>query len=191
MSKRLFVAVKIKPSNKLISVTSKLQQNLQTGRIKWVATENLHVTLKFLGEVNDKLLPEIFIVLKNAIKNTDRFNIQIKGFGKFSRKGHTKVIWLGVEDSENCLASLATNLNNLFKQLHFKSDYKLFKPHLTVGRVKHIQDEHILEQLITDYSSFEIQKNTVEEIILFESILKSREPIYLPLQRIKLEKKKL
>lgn len=188
MSKRLFVAVKIKPSNQLISVFSKLQQNLQTDRIKWAVAENLHITLKFLGAVDDRLLPEIYAALKTAINNSKQFNICIKGIGKFSGKNHTKVIWLGVEDSENGLGSIATSLNDLFKQLGFKSDYKLFKPHLTLGRVKYIQDEHILEQLITDYSSFEIQKNTVEEIVLFESILKSREPIYLPLQRIKLEK---
>ena len=186
MPKRIFIAIKIRPSDQLISVYDKLRQSLQTDRIKWVVIGNLHVTLKFLGDVGEQLLPEIIAVLKKVAKAYTPFEIKIKSIGKFSKKGHAKVIWLDIKDSGNNLASIATSLNNAYKLLGFNAGYKPFKAHLTLGRVKHIQNEHILNSFITNYSSQEIQKNTVEEIVIFESILKNRKNKYIPIDIIKL-----
>lgn len=189
MTKRLFVAFKIRPSSQLISVCQKLQLKLKNDRINWVALDNLHVTLKFLGETDDQLFPEIFNVLENVFNNFDRFRIIIKGIGRFSKRKHTKVIWLGIDDINNQLSLIADKLNHGLNLPigGFDPEQKTFKAHLTFGRVKYIQNEHVLSDFINAYSNLEFQEITIDEIILYESVLKSRGPVYNSLKKIKLK----
>ncbi|MEN8121776.1 MAG: RNA 2',3'-cyclic phosphodiesterase [Bacteroidota bacterium] len=186
MGKRLFVAVKIRASNQLISVYKSLQEKLIIDRIKWVEYDNFHLTLKFLGDTDEQLLPEIISKIENLLKRFNQFKITLLGFGRFLKKKHTKVIWLGVEDPNKLLSLLAVKLNNNLKGLGFKIEQKEFKPHLTLGRVKYIQDEKILSDFIRFHSNKQYQEIIIDEIILFESILTSKGPIYNKLKIFKL-----
>lgn len=131
MPKRLFVAIKIKPSTQLLHFYHELQENLQTEKIKWVSKHNLHVTLKFLGEINRQFLPEIHAGIKTAVEGLEPFEILIKGLGRFLKKKHARVIWLGIEDRGNILASTATALNKTFSSLGIEIEQKKYKPHFT------------------------------------------------------------
>lgn len=186
MVKRLFVAVKIVPSSQLISVFQKLRLKLKNDRIKWVDSGNLHLTLKFLGETDDQLLPEVFGVLENMRDNFNRFKIVIKGLGRFFKKGRTKVIWLDVDDLNNQLSIAANKLNQSLKSLGIEPEKKVFKAHLTLGRVKYIQNEDVLSDFIIAHSNQKFQEIIIDEIILYESILKNREPVYNSLKKVKL-----
>ncbi len=187
MTKRLFVAVKIRPSSKLISVHRKLQLTLKNDKIKWVNPDNFHLTLKFLGEADEGLLPEIISKIENLLENFNRFNLTLFGFGRFSTRKRTKVIWLGIDDANNQLSIIAKKLNQSLDLLGFKPEQKTFKAHLTVGRVKFIENERALSDFMNTYSNQKFQEITIDEIILFESTLKSTGPVYNCLHVFKLK----
>jgi len=187
MAKRLFVGVKIKPASQLNSAYQKLQSKLKDDRIKWVESDNFHLTLKFLGETNEQLLPEIFSELENMLTNFNSFKINIKGIGRFYRKKHSKVIWFGIDDPQNQLYLIAEKLNKNLKPFGFKPEQKTFKAHLTVGRVKYIQNEHVLNDFIDTYSNHVFQEIIVDEVILYERVLKIGGSVYNSLNKVKLK----
>ncbi len=187
MSKRLFVGVKIVPSNQLISIHHKLQLKLKDDGVKWIYLDNLHLTIKFLGKTNNQLLPEIFSTLNNVLKDLSCFKIAVKGIGKFSSKKKTKVIWLGIEDLNNQLSQISSQLNSAFTPFGFKPEKRTFKAHLTLARIKQLHNEHVLNDLISTYSNHEFQQVIIDELILYESILTSRGHIYKKLNRTQLK----
>ncbi len=186
MSKRLFVAADIPVSNNIIELSQKLKQKLNNEGIKWVPLHNFHLTLKFLGDTDEAYIPNIINVLQQSISGIKPFDINIKGMGKFSSSGHTKVIWLGVDDNTNSLSNIATQVNKNFVDLGFAFEKRSFKAHLTLARVKYIRNENILSDLIQNYAHTQFQNHTVKEIILYQSILKPAGPVYKPLANFSL-----
>lgn len=187
MAKRLFVAVNIKPTSQLIFVYQKLQLKLKGDKIKWVDPDNFHLTLKFIGETDEDLLLEIISEIENLLENFNRFKITLLGFGRFSTRKHTRVIWLGIDDPNNQLSIIANKLNRSLKPLGIKPEQKTFKAHLTVGRVKFIQNERVLSDFMNTYSNQKFQEISIDEIILYESVLTSSGPVYNSLKVVKFE----
>lgn len=186
MSKRLFIAVDIPVSDDMIEFSQMLKKKLINERVRWVRLTNFHLTLKFLGDTEDSIIPDIIKRLQQTVSGIKPFEINIKGMGKFSSSGHTKVIWLGVEDLNKVLNNIAEQLNTSLVDLGFKFERTPYKPHLTLGRVKYIHNENILLDLINKYSNTPFQNHKVKELILYQSILKPSGPIYKRLINVSL-----
>ena len=116
-------------------------------------------------------------ILKERCEGSGQFELMIKGSGVFKSINDPRIIWAGIEPSEKF-----KNLNGLIKSglktAGIILEESSFKPHLTLGRIKHLKEVHKLKELIEEYCEHEIQKVLVSEVIIFESILFQTGPVY-------------
>lgn len=104
--------------------------------MRWVASENLHLTLKFLGDVSQEKIPEIKLVLQKAVKQYGVLRLNAKGLGCFPNAARPSVIWIGLDGDMERLKLLAEQVENGLFEIGFPAENRPFSPHLTIGRVK-------------------------------------------------------
>jgi RNA 2',3'-cyclic 3'-phosphodiesterase len=184
--KRIFIALKIEAGENLLKLISSYRARLNKDHIKWTDTSNIHITIAFLGDTEEKTINAIISMLEEKCKGSGKFELILKGSGIFRNLNDPRIIFTGIEASEKLL-----QLNNLImnglKKLEIKMEDRLFKPHLTIGRIKHLNDTESLKDLIYEFQNYEIQLVPINEVILYESILLSTGPVYKPLRKVKLE----
>jgi 2'-5' RNA ligase len=184
--KRTFIAIKIPLSYKTKELLNNVKVELKDEKIRWVENHNMHITLFFLGDTDETKIVNIGNDLKNALHEFEAFHIQCKGIGVFKSIFRPRAFWIGIEKSKN-LENLNSIIRDLMISFGFTSDYKEFRPHLTIGRLKHIKDIDKLKSLIDLYKEFEIQNVKVTEICFFESQLTPQGSIYKSLETICLD----
>ena len=182
---RTFICIEI-PAD-ILSTFGSLQNSLKSlGRgVRWTRTEGIHLTLKFLGDVEGERIKDISEALVQAKEGVEPFTVLIKGQGAFPNLKQPRVFWIGVEDSTKSLWRLQERIENSLLTVGFKKEERRYSPHLTLGRVK--ERENV--DLITDrFQKEQIEESefTVKEIVIMKSELKSSGAVYTPLQKIKL-----
>ena len=175
--KRIFIAIKVDPSNNLAGIMSALKSELKNERIKWTDPENIHITLLFLGDTEEAKIGEITTILKERCSGTGEFELIIKGLGVFKNLNDPTVIWTGIVPSKK-LDQLNESIVNGVRNIGIKVDIRPFKPHITLGRIKSLKSKPVLKRFLEDYQEKEIQKIAVKEIILYESKLFQTGPKY-------------
>ncbi len=183
--KRLFAAIKINHSESFLQTYFGLKTNLRNDKIKWIDIDNIHITLKFFGETSEDRIPEIIDRLAAIAANHSNFTLDIRNIGIFGSSYKPRVIWFGIEENER-LIKLAKEVLRGMDDIGFKQDQQNFVPHLTVGRIKYIDDKNRFQQVIDKYKFADIQKQEVSEYILYESILRPQGPEYKVIERFKL-----
>ena len=183
--KRLFAAIKIHPTARYISLFNEISSSLRHERIKWVEPENMHLTLKFFGETDEKLIPAIGKAMEESLKKSKPFSLNISNTGIFGSRYDPKVVWFGIEKNQE-LELLANNLFSALEKCGYAHDRQNFVPHLTIGRIKELKDKQLFQQIIGKYNTVEIQEESVSEIILYESILRREGPLYVKVFSIQL-----
>ncbi len=184
--KRLFTGIKIKQSDKIYNVLDEFNSTLAGEQINWVKKENLHITLKFFGNTPIKEIPVIKQSLQTVANNCDSFQISINGCGTFGSSKFPRVIWLGI-NPEPKLISLYKNLNETLAEKGYEQENRNFSPHLTLGRIKHINNKHVLDSLINKYQDELFLIQDIFEFCLFESILEKNGPKYRVLETFNLK----
>ncbi len=180
---RCFIAVPIK--EELKDKIIRLQKKFPSGAdIKFVEKENLHFTIKFLGEVDDTQIERIKIVLKNAADMFESFDIDIAGVGCFPSKNYIRVLWVGVQQPQAFVA-LSESIDLGLKELGFKQEQS-YIPHLTLGRVRTGRNREALLEATYELEGAEIGKMKVIEVVLFCSHLSPKGPKYEELFTAKL-----
>jgi RNA 2',3'-cyclic 3'-phosphodiesterase len=185
MMKRIFIALKIEAQENLLKLISSYQVRLNNDQIKWTDTANIHITLAFLGDTEEKTIKEIISMLEVRCKGSGKFELMLKGSGIFRNLDDPRIIWTGIEPSEKLLKLNYLIMNGL-KELGVKMENRPYKPHLTIGRIKRLNDAESLKTLIDKFQNYEIQLVPVNEVILYESILLTAGPVYKPLIKVKL-----
>ncbi|NCA86822.1 MAG: RNA 2',3'-cyclic phosphodiesterase [Clostridia bacterium] len=180
--KRIFAAVKIAPDANFISIYTQLKAALRHDRINWVPLQNVHLTLKFFGEVPDEQIEAIDETLRQASERHKPFGMQLFGTGIFGSSYDPHVVWFGIRQSEQ-ISALASDVLDAVVPLGFPRDRQNFRPHLTIGRIKRIADKNIFQQAIHKYSDTSIQEIKVESFELIESKLLPEGPVYTVLER--------
>ncbi|MBI9037350.1 MAG: RNA 2',3'-cyclic phosphodiesterase [Bacteroidales bacterium] len=175
--KRIFAAIKINPNENFLQLFYRLKHAMKNDKIKWVAEENIHITLKFFGETDEKTIASICEVLDDVSCDFQAFTINFSKVGIFGSSYKPRVIWFGIE-SNAALLSIEKNLNDKLERIGIKNDRQNFVPHLTIARIKSIWDKKSFQREIHKYKNIEIQNFHVEKIILFESILRPQGPKY-------------
>lgn len=178
--KRLFAAIKIQPSPEFLNLLFHLKRELHYEKIKWVSPENIHITLKFYGETPEDDIPLIEKVLQEAAVAHAPFTFRLKGLGVFGSSYRPRVIWAGIEDGKP-LAELGKAVLNGSDRAGWKRDRQNFVPHLTIGRIKQLEDKRHFQEVIRKDRDVFLQEVSAEEIILYESILRSQGPEYVTL----------
>jgi 2'-5' RNA ligase len=184
--KRLFAAIKINPSDGFLQTYYRLKTNLRNDKIKWVDINNIHITLKFFGETQEERIPDISERLNAIAALHSHFTLDIRDIGIFGSTYKPRVIWYGIEENEGLL-NLAKEVLSEMDKLGFKQDRQNFVPHLTIGRIKFIDDKKRFQQVIDKFKSIEIQKQEVAGFNLYESILRSQGPEYKIIESYKLK----
>lgn len=184
--KRIFIAVSIDPSEELSALIRDLKSMLSVDRIKWIDHGIMHLTLAFLGDTDEKRIPELSEMLKVYCAGSGKFDFKIKGLGVFRNLRDLRIIWAGVSDDGN-LERLYNKISAGLSDKGFPREERPFSPHLTLGRVKSVSNSDIVKALLEKYRDKEFQSVNVKEVILFESILMQTGPVYKPLDRFNLE----
>lgn len=176
--KRLFAAIKICPTPLYIQLQSQISSALSHERIKWVEPQNMHLTLKFFGETDERKIPAISQALDNAAAEQTTFQIYIENLGVFGSRYDPKVLWFGIRQNDD-LQTLWRNSVNELRKIGFLSDSQNFVPHLTIGRIKELSDKPFFQRIIQPFKEVSIQQQEVSVIVLYESILRREGPEYI------------
>ncbi|MBU0898997.1 MAG: RNA 2',3'-cyclic phosphodiesterase [Nanoarchaeota archaeon] len=185
---RLFIAVDLDDNIKEKIIEETIPIRSKGTDIAFTTSENLHVTMKFLGEVAEQQLKGLKEDISNTLAGVKQFKINIKGMGYFGRPEFMKVIWLGVDkdNGRDELVNIIKSLNNALK--HIRTEDHDPHPHITIGRVKTCKNKEILLHEVKSKSNLEIGEMLVKQIVLKKSELSEKGPIYTDLMTINLEK---
>jgi len=177
---RAFLAIEI-PEHTRLKVDDFIQeQSKKDLPVKWVRFENLHVTLKFLGEIDDRKKAEIIPAIKEIAEMYKPFKIDLEGVGCFPGTKNPRVLWIGVKQGAEQLRRLVLQLEERLTRFGFKRE-KRYHAHLTIGRIKKFcKVDDILSKNITT------EAFSINAITLFRSTLKPEGPIYEELKKFKL-----
>jgi RNA 2',3'-cyclic 3'-phosphodiesterase len=167
---RLFVALDVPEETRdaLAAVIQKFENSCRSAR--WVRAANLHITLKFIGEVAEAKLPEIKTSL-NQVHPRDPIEIAFRSFGFFPNEHHPRVFWVGME-SVPSLAELAAEIDANLQPSGVPHEEKAFRPHLTLARFSTPKGVTKLQEMISGPAPQEFGKTTAREFYLYQSILK-------------------
>lgn len=182
---RAFVGVRIDPkmTQKISEVQSQLTRSL-TG-IRWVVQENLHFTLKFLGAVEEEKITSIIKAVGRVVRPAQPFSLTAGGIGVFPDIRKPRVLWVGLEAQG--LQTLSQEVEAALEPLGFAPEKRGFKPHLTVGRWRNFTAKaQRLKEEIDHWKDQDFGQSRVEEVVIFQSILKPNGAVYSPLQIITL-----
>lgn len=177
---RSFIALPI-PSN-YQEECQRLVQGLRKHSlpVKWVASGNFHVTLKFIGETKENMVPLIIEEIAMALTGIPPISLSLETLGVFPPRGRPRVIWVGVREWGSSLASLAGQLNRRLETIGIPRDAKRFSPHLTLGRVR--PGGTFDEELPLQGHLFAAEVFQVSEVVLYKSDLQPRGPVYTPIK---------
>ena len=166
---RLFLGIPL--PDDLLDVIEKYESNKEFKKFKitWIKRDNLHITLKFLGEVQGEKLNLIKINLSKALKGYQFFYLKPVDINAFPSDHNLRMISLNFEPLLQ-LSKIVNYIEIALEALGFSKEARLFRPHVTLSRLKDkIDKEKLLE--IFKKNKFEFDKIRVDKIILYESIL--------------------
>ena len=169
---RTFIAVEI-PEN-IISGIRDLQQDLKAYGvdIRWIRPENIHLTLKFLGDVPAADMDSIFRVISRTAEGGSPISLQAKGIGVFPGVKRPRILWVGLTGQLELLSRLQKTLDSNLKGIAFSPEKRPFKGHLTIGRIKTKMNSKIFVDALMAFRRFESETFVADRIVLFKSELK-------------------
>lgn len=179
--KRLFAAVKITPAQPMMAVYQQLRNLLRNHRITWVEPHNIHLTLKFFGDTPEDAIPQINEAFGTISSRHQPFGIQIGSVGIFGSSYQPRVIWFGISNPEP-MEKLAEDVLSTMNDLGFPRDEQHFRPHVTIGRIKQVNDRKQFQKIIDQFRDTELQSMAVHQFELMESRLTPAGPIYTVLK---------
>ncbi|HKF51839.1 MAG TPA: RNA 2',3'-cyclic phosphodiesterase [Candidatus Acidoferrales bacterium] len=176
---RLFVALNI-PEETRSTLRLLLDDFARICRgARWVRPEGIHITLKFIGHVDNSSLPEIQKAL-SRVRHDKPFHVAFRHFGFFPNEKHPRVFFVGIE-ADKGLATLAANIENQLAPLGIAKEERTFQPHLTLARFKTTEGLSELRKKIASLPTQDFGGGEVSEFHLYQSMLKSGGAVYTKL----------
>jgi 2'-5' RNA ligase len=175
---RAFVAVLI--DDDLRNNISRVQNEVRklAPDVKWVAPENLHVTLKFLGNVTEEALPKVFAAVEKAAQSIPAFDLSVTGLGAFPSPQRARVVWVGIEKGRDELIELAEAVESELVSAGFEREEKAFKAHITIGRARMDRPLKGLAEGFARIDASNLGSMRVSDIAVMQSDLKPGGPVY-------------
>jgi 2'-5' RNA ligase len=175
--KRLFLAVDIAPGEALLDAYDNIRHTLRMEKISWVRKDQMHLTLAFLGDTEENVIPVLLSGIETVMNSRHSFNLTLTGLGLFRNIHDPKVIWIGCE-SEKEFQRIKLETDKVLTVLGFETEDRPFSPHLTLGRIKSIRHLNHLGQLIGFYKDTVFQSENIQKVVLYESRLTNDGPEY-------------
>ena len=185
---RAFVAVDLEPQTvqKIAEAIVRLRPRIPG--IRWLPPANFHLTLKFLGNVDEAKIAPIAAALERDLYPFSCFTINAKGLGVFPDLKRPRILWVGLIGDE--LNVLASKVERVLIPFGFAAEKRAFTPHLTVGRWRQFKgSSKELGDEIAKWSGHDFGRSNVGEVILFQSVLEPEGAVYRPLKVVALMNK--
>jgi len=183
---RSFLAIEVpKPILKKIE---EVQGDLRSTHadVRWVSPEKIHLTLKFFGNIEESRIDPIFKSIEEPIRDTSPFSLKVRGVGAFPQLNNPRVIWMGLVDGKETLASFQKQIEKQLEKIGFQPEDRPHQPHLTLGRMKSSRGKRELVEKMEKHKEEEFGDFQVDRVVLFKSDLRPTGPIYTPLKEMKL-----
>ncbi len=179
---RAFIAIELPIQIK--AALAQLQDNLRASKsasVKWVDPEGIHLTIKFLGNVDEAEIPALKNALSEAVRGVASFSLQLGDPGAFPNAYAPRVVWVGVEGETEPLRTLHNNIDRVLNPLGFPPEKRTFSPHLTLGRVRDEASPNEKRRLGENVANLKTEERSsfgVESISLMRSLLTRDGAVY-------------
>ena len=182
---RLFIGIRISPgiTREIQIVQDRLKEKVKEARI--VSCANMHVTLKFLGHVDENQVDEISRKLQIVAQNFNPFRIKVMEIGKFPDGKKVRILWAGIQ-SGNKLSALNKQIEENMDQIGFSKENR-FKEHITIARFKSMPAVSMIEALQEKYGNIVFGETEITYFELIQSMLNSGETVYKTLESFNLK----
>ena len=184
---RSFIAIELpnEIKNKISELLHKIKQT--RADVKWVNPQSIHLTLKFLGNIETGKIEDILSGIKNSSEGIKPFSVEINSISAFPKPEYPRVVWIGINEKTGTLLTLSQKMEENLSYLGFEKEERSFKPHLTLGRVKSQKRKEQLLSFIIQSKDLSLGMFSVTEISLMQSILKPSGAEYSCLGRVGLK----
>jgi 2'-5' RNA ligase len=183
---RAFVAVEI-PQDVLAAIES-VQAGLRRRlRARWVRPGSMHMTLKFLGDIPADRVASVAAAVQATASLHTGFNLTVSGIGVFPSMRRPRVIWSGFSGQTALLSELQRGLEGSLAALGFACEERPFRAHLTLGRFSEPPQPELITEVVNSFNNRAFGEFAVEELILFQSDLQPKGPVYTALARARLK----
>ncbi len=186
---RVFIAVDIDQQVK--TVVTELQERIRRQAAiekkdaSWVGPEAMHLTLKFLGEINDRQVVEVCKTAEEVSGRHNSFELDIEGAGSFGGRS-ARVLWIGTGAGGDSLHKLAEDIEQSLAAGGFPEERRRFAGHLTLCRIKNAKAGMQLGLIAKNYENFKAGTTLIDSVTVYQSHLKPTGPEYIVLGRYKL-----
>ncbi len=181
---RTFIALPL--SDNLISQIFEIQRQLKSYDfpVRWVKPENIHLTLKFLGDIPLESVENIATAMEITIRGRSPMTLFAKGLGVFPGIKKPRVIWVGISGDIQALSEMQAALESNLEKIGFPKENRPFKSHLTLGRIKKSVSSRNLFDALQSFSDFTTQPFEARELILYKSELNPSGALYTKLKTL-------
>lgn len=183
---RCFVAIEL-PSHvreQLAELQARLQQ--MDRFVRWVQPGQLHLTLKFLGEVPDPQVPKVCAAVAKTAARLEPIPFEISGVGCFPPHGPARIVWAGVKGPPAELVACHTACERILADLGYPPEDRDFHPHLTIGRSREQRGAREIRNMLNGVIGFRCEPFIAEELTVFQSVLDRNGPTYIPISHARL-----
>lgn len=190
--KRTFLAIPIPVGLEYPAMVQRLQRNLEHERrnINWCKLDQIHLTLKFVGDTPDQDIPKIIEACQQLARRHQPFSMEFNRTGFFGSNHSPRVLWLGMKDEPKALYDLEADILDAFDSLGYLRDRQNFVPHLTVCRIKKLVDKSFFQQICQGIEQKTYLQTEVKEMVYLQSFLQPTGAFYKTLRRIPLGESK-
>jgi 2'-5' RNA ligase len=155
--------------------------------VKWVEPENIHVTLHFLGEVDDRVVPEVCKVVAASVAQVPAFALTVERTGCFPNLRRPRIVWIGIGQGTQELVALHDRIEEPLLDLGcYRREERAYTPHITLGRVKSDRPTDKLTAALNQQAGWKGGETVVNEVLVMSSELTPQGPRYTVLSRAKL-----
>lgn len=178
---RAFISIDVDTSESIKEFCNALKRC--DAALKVVDPENIHITLKFLGNIEEKLVPKIKDIMKESVEGINPYIATLRGVGAFPSTSKIRVIWIGLSNSE-MLVNIADRLEEKLERLGFERETRPFSPHITVARTKKSVKMNAVRELMEEWIDVEFSTQLIDRIRLKRSVLTPKGPVYSTVEEV-------
>jgi 2'-5' RNA ligase len=185
MPLRTFVAVTASPEvrSAAIKLMSRLRGSAAATGVKWVAPENLHWTLQFLGDVDERDIPEVCQAVATGAGECSAFDVEARGAGAFPSADRPRTLWIGAGEGAREMSVLHAAVERRLKKRGYRGEERRFVPHITLGRAGRKGQPQSLAGELAELADYDAGSMLVDEVTVYSSQLGPDGPTYDVLAR--------
>jgi 2'-5' RNA ligase len=181
---RMFCALELPESlrSRIREHAQRVREAVPEATASWSRPDNIHLTVKFFGNVDQAKILGISAAAERAVKGFSAPQIVVGGTGVFPKPNRPQVLWIGIHDPSGTLSKLQQRLEDEFAREGFPKEHRAFRPHLTIARIRKPQYANLLAeaQLQTEFAAVEV---TLNELVVFRSELSPKGSKYTAVSR--------